>query len=475
MQCLNNRRLLVVDDQEVIHFSFRTVFSSPLAAGAGVEGGAETYEVDYATSGETALNIVREAAVANEPHALAFVDMYMPQGWDGVETITRLWEVAPDLQVVLCTAFTDYSWSQVIMRLGKTDQLLILKKPFDKFEVRQLARALTEKWRLSRQLRLQLASLEDVVAARTGELERANSRLVDLNHDLVIVRDAAESANRAKTEFLANISHEIRTPMTSILGYAELLGEPECQTAERLELVGTIRRNADHLLAIIDDLLDISKLESGKLTIERAKFSPRELALKVISLLHMRAEEKNLRLAVEFQSVLPRIIESDPVRLRQILLNLVGNAIKFTEFGDVRLSLKLLADETGRGPCVAFEVIDTGVGISPEQIENLFDCFSQADSSATRRFRGIGLGLAVSSRLARILGGDITVTSTPGAGSTFQVVVPVAPTADSPLASVRPPFEADTSPRLSTRLPQTADAVDRASSDPAPQLAPESG
>src|SRR5205814_1707286 len=209
--------------------------------------------------------------------------------------------------------------------------------------------ALTEKWRLSRQLRLQLASLEDVVAARTGELERANARLVDLNHDLVIVRDAAESASRAKTEFLANISHEIRTPMTSILGYAELLGEPDCQTAERLELVGTIRRNADHLLAIIDDLLDISKLEAGNLTIEREKFSPRELALKVISLLHMRAEEKNLRLAVEFGSALPRTIESDPVRLRQILLNLVGNAIKFTDVGDVRLSLSLLTDEAGRG------------------------------------------------------------------------------------------------------------------------------
>jgi len=145
MQCLNNRRLLVVDDQEVIHFSFRTVFSSPVAAGAAGESGIETYEVDYATSGEAALNIVRDGAGANEPHALAFVDMYMPQGWDGVETITRLWEVAPELQIVLCTAFTDYSWSQVIMRLGKTDQLLILKKPFDKFEARQLARALTEK------------------------------------------------------------------------------------------------------------------------------------------------------------------------------------------------------------------------------------------------------------------------------------------------------------------------------------------
>jgi len=431
MQCLNNRRLLVVDDQEVIHFSFRTVFGNPVAA-ASAEAGGEAYQVDYATSGETALEIIRKAAGADEPHALAFVDMYMPQGWDGVETITRLWEASPDLQVVLCTAFTDYSWSQVITRLGKTDQLLILKKPFDKFEVRQLARALTEKWRLSRQLKLHLAGLEEVVAARTRELERANRRLIALNHDLVLVRDAAEAANRAKTEFLANISHEIRTPMTSILGYAELLGEPACATAERLELVGTIRRNADHLLAIIDDLLDISKLEAGNVWVERSSFSPRELALKVVSLLHMRAEEKNLRLAVEFQSALPATFESDPVRLRQILLNLVGNAIKFTDQGGVRLSLKILADDERRGRFLAFDVVDSGVGISPGQLKDLFDCFSQADSSVTRRFKGIGLGLAISSRLAKLLGGDITVDSTPGVGSTFRVTVPIAPAGDSP-------------------------------------------
>ena len=168
------------------------------------------------------------------------------------------------------------------------------------------------------------------------------------------------------------------------------------------------------------------------------------------------------------------------MRLRQILLNLVGNAIKFTEVGDVRLSLKLLADETGGRPCVVFEIIDTGVGITPEQIENLFDCFSQADSSTTRRFRGIGLGLAVSSRLARMLGGDITVTSTRGDGSTFRVVVPVAPTADSPvrngMARERQPFrELTQAAPAAPRVHQAANTVDRASIRPKPQLAPESG
>jgi signal transduction histidine kinase len=425
MKCLNNRRLLVVDDQEVIHFSFRTVFGSASPGTAPADASTERYQVEYVTSGEKAREIVRRGIDADEPHALAFVDMYMPDGWDGVETVTRLWEISPDLQIVICTAFTDYSWTQVISRLGKWDQLLILKKPFDKVEVRQLARGLTEKWRLSREARLNLTNLEERVSARTAELEQANSKLVELNRELVAARDAADAANRAKTEFLANVSHEIRTPMTSILGFADLLSEPDCPTAERIDAVGMMRRNADQLLTMIDDIIDISKLETGKLAIEPRRFSPRELALEVSSLLHVRAEEKNLRLAVEFHSAIPPAIESDPQRLRQILLHLVGNAIKFTQTGEVRLAVKMVTPELQRAAQIEFEVCDTGVGMSPEQMQTVFECFRQVDMSAKRRFRGIGLGLAVALRLARMLGGDISATSNPGAGSTFRLVLPL--------------------------------------------------
>jgi signal transduction histidine kinase len=425
MECLNNRRLLVVDDQEVIHFSFRSVFGESASSTAARDLSNDGYEVDYATTGEQALELVRRGLQTDEPHVLAFIDMYMPDGWDGVETISRLWDVSPELQIVLCTAFTDYTWSQIITRLGKTDQLLILKKPFDKIEVRQLARGLTEKWRLARQVRLNITSLEEMVAARTGELARANARLADLIHELVAARDAAEAASRAKTEFLANISHEIRTPMTAIVGYADMLAESQCPPGERVESATTIRRHADQLLTIIDDLLDISKLEAGRMTFDREQFSPRDMALEVVSLLHVRAEEKNLRLATEFPGGIPPKIESDPFRMRQILLNLVGNAIKFTEIGEVRIAVSMPSGSSSNVPQIAFEVTDTGIGMSAEVQQNLFDCFRQGDMSAKRRFRGIGLGLAISKRLARILGGDITVTSSPGMGSTFRLVVPV--------------------------------------------------
>ncbi len=430
MKCLNNRRLLVVDDQEIIHFSFRTVFGGATSDLMAQRQAQEGYDVDYAISGESALEIIGRGVDGDEPHALAFVDMYMPHGWSGVETITKMWEISPDLQVVLCTAFTDYSWGQLAARPGKADQLLILKKPFDKIEVRQLARALTEKWRLSRQVHSHLTNLEDMVAARTSELARANAHLRGLNQELVAARDASEAANRAKTEFLSNVSHEIRTPMTSVLGYAEMLGEPDCPVAERQESIDTIRKNADYLLAIIDDLLDISKLEAGRLMIERKRFSPRELALEISSLLNVRAAEKKLKLSVEFRSVIPDTIESDPIRLRQVLLNLVGNAIKFTEIGDIRLTVAMLADHAGRGPHLSFDVTDTGIGIAAEQIPNLFECFNLGDGSSTRRHNGIGLGLAVSMRLARLLEGDISVKSAPGAGSTFRMVVPVPAAAE---------------------------------------------
>ncbi len=235
-----------------------------------------------------------------------------------------------------------------------------------------------------------------------------------------IARAAAEAANASKSEFLANMSHEIRTPMTAILGYADLLRELVEQEEARGYL-RTIRRNGDYLLEIINDILDLSKIEAGKFEVEQERFELRRVVEDVRSIMAVRASEGGLSLAVEYDGKLPKIIQSDAKRLKQILINLIGNAIKFTREGRVDIRVKF--DATARS--IRFDVTDTGVGMSPEQQEKLFKPFSQGDSSVSRHFGGTGLGLAISQRLTGMLGGTIAVSSTLGIGSTFSVSVAI--------------------------------------------------
>jgi len=245
-------------------------------------------------------------------------------------------------------------------------------------------------------------------------------------------KDQAERANAAKSAFLANMSHEIRTPMTAILGFAEMLNNSlECCTtcpehqacptrAENRESIQVIHRNGEHLLGLINDVLDLSKVEAGKIEIERGPCSPVQIVEEAVSLMRVRAIEKGLTLDARYEFPLPEAILSDPARVRQILINLVGNAVKFTSAGHVRIGVRCSRDAAGGDAVMmAFEVVDTGIGMTPEQIDRLFQPFAQADSSTTRQYGGTGLGLAISKRLAKALGGDIQVTSLPGQGSTF--------------------------------------------------------
>ncbi|MHB8974331.1 MAG: PAS domain S-box protein [Pirellulaceae bacterium] len=239
--------------------------------------------------------------------------------------------------------------------------------------------------------------------------------------DLVEAREAAMAANRAKSHFLANMSHEIRTPMAAILGFTEILLDGLTEPAP-LEAARIIRRNGEHLLALINDILHISKIEAGRIDLQIVPSSPRQIVADVVSLMQVPATAKGLTLTEEFDGPVPELITTDPTRLRQILINLLGNAIKFTERGGVHVVTRSL-DEHGDEPKLMIAVSDTGVGIEAVDCERVFAPFTQVDSSASRRHEGTGLGLAISRQLARALGGDVTVRSEPGKGSTFTATV----------------------------------------------------
>ena len=418
------RTILYVDDEE----DNRIVFQANLE---------DRFHVLTAAGADEALAILQDISVP-----VVVADHRMP-GTTGVALFSVLRTRYPHTKRVLLTGYTEPA--AMIDAINQGQVYYFLRKPWDRGTIEPVLVRAIEAYDLT-------VALEE----QSLVLSRQNKELRDTQIRL-------EQANRSKSEFLANMSHEIRTPMTAILGFANLLNDSLTAPAQ-IEAVETIRRNGEYLVEIINDILDLSKIEAGRLQLDRGPCSPREITAEVVNLLRLRSQAKGLSLEHAIDDGVPRIIESDALRLRQVLLNLVGNAIKFTEHGSVRIDVRLVEDRDA-GELVRFDIADTGIGIQAERLSELFQPFNQGDTSVTRRFGGTGLGLALSRRLAQLLGGEIAVASVPGQGSTFSLTVavsapqdPTAPPAPGPARSTA--TAGGKLPRLAARILLAEDGPD---------------
>lgn len=437
------RRIIIIDDTESIHSDYEKIlirkessdsetelkrldaliFSEPSSDTAALL--ELDFELEHALQGQEGLAKVTAAAEAGNPFCVAFVDMRMPPGWDGLETIERIWENDPYIQVVISSAYSDHSWSSLVDRLGQSDRLLILRKPFDQSEVRQIATALCEKWFAEKKTRDLLETLERKVEKRTIELKKANERLTRLNDDLKISAHEAQCAARAKGRFLATMSHEIRTTLNGIMGASQMLNACKFNDESGREFASIIESSGGALMTIINDILDYSKYETGQLDLESVPFSLKTLAEDCRALLDSIVVKNEIEYEFEWAPEIPRGLLGDPARIRQVILNLLNNAFKFGKNGVVKLSVELLKKKQDHVD-LSIKIIDHGIGMDEQTLSRLFSAFMQADSSTTREFGGTGLGLAICKLLADAMSAEIIVSSQPGEGSIFDFRISLA-------------------------------------------------
>ncbi|MEM8710320.1 MAG: hybrid sensor histidine kinase/response regulator [Planctomycetota bacterium] len=427
-----NRRILLVDDTKTIHEDFRKIlapasaeasdlqsaraaFFGATAAAKGDAAGAKestndappTYELESAFQGMQALEMVKAAQEEGKPFCVAFVDVRMPPGWDGIQTIKELWKADPDLHCVICTAYSDYSWDETVAELGQTDRLLILKKPFDPAEIRQTAAAFSAKWNAAMSER----NAMEAVRQKETEARAYASSLETLNKALATSKASADRMSVMKSEFMLRLTSEISTHLNAILD--RLIEDG------RTEGLDDALDRSQRLLETVDKVIDFTHVEAGTLDVEPVECNVREVVDDVEQTFRARAEAKGLILEIRMNDSVPDSVKTDPARLSQVLCQLIDNAIRYTDSGRVHVSVGTEPTESWDRVRLRFDITDTGRGIGQERVGHVFEPFSSRSNSDLAE--GSGLGLTVAKQIARLLGGDVHFDSLPGEGCTFTL------------------------------------------------------
>lgn len=416
----HNRRILLVDDNASIHEDFKKILgaTAPKADlqdaraaffGSAAEANPDappqvTFETTSAFQGEEALEHVQRAAEAGEPFAMAFVDVRMPPGWDGVQTIQELWKVDPNLCVVICTAYSDYSWSQTVEALGQSDKLLILKKPFDSVEIRQLAHALVEKWNQSQRESTLLSGLQ----AAEAQANSYAASLETVNQALSTAKASADKAGELRGVFLERLSAQVNENLSNLI--ERVIGSGQTSGLE------DVLDSSRHLLGVLSEVMDYTQLESGTLGLNPSEQTLKELLTDCVDPYQHRANAKGIELIVDYDESLPTHTRTDPERLTKIIQVLVDNAIRYTERGTVRVQASLQHGQEWSDAILRVDVSDEGPGLEPSQTGRLFEPLAFGSST------GSGVGLALAKRLSRALGGDLHLaTNEQGKGCVFRL------------------------------------------------------